>query len=144
MNKQFIDICYEILSHYLQFPDVADTYKNINDGLNYQMNFPQNDIDFLAKKSEIISYIEKVRLNNIIDAYREPLNFLLLVPFQPGKKLSDANREELYNNLSGEIPRLILKGIHQTIKHIDANVGDNELTAELVREDIDVLRKYGV
>ncbi len=43
---------------------------------------------------------------------------LLLIPVPSEKPLADANPEELYNNLAGEIPRLILKGIHQTVKHL--------------------------
>ncbi len=29
MNRTFYDICYEVLLHYLHFPDVADTYKSV-------------------------------------------------------------------------------------------------------------------
>ena len=142
MNKNFYDICYEILSHYLHFPDVADTYKSIIDGLNYQNNFPWNTLIFPCKKDEIIAYIEKVRWNNVIDAYREKENPLLLVPVPSGKKLSDADPEELYQNLIGEIPRLILKGTHQVIKHLYIIENDNRLTAELLRQDVTVLQKY--
>ncbi len=144
MNKIFYDICYEILSHYLHFPDVADTYKSINDGLAYMRNFPQNDWDFMVKKGEIIFYIQTVRLNNIIDAYQDPSNVHLLVPVPSGKLLADTTPRELYNNLSAEIPRLILKGIHQTVKHLHAELNDNQLTAELTREDTRVLQKYGL
>lgn len=144
MNKTFYDICYEILSHYLQFPDVADTYKSINDGWTYMKNFPQNIWGFMVKKGEIISYIQTVRLNNIIDAYKDPSNILLLVPVPSGKPLADADPQELYNNLSGEIPRLILKGIHQTVKHLHKELNDNQLTAELMQQDTKVLQKYGL
>ena len=144
MSKTFFDICYKILSHYLHFPDVADTYKSINDGLNYLENFPQKEWDFFAKKKEIVSYIEMVRLNNIIDAYQDPSNMFLLVPIPSGKSLSNANPQELYNNLSREIPRLILKGIHQTIKHLNESLDDNQLTAELIQRDTRALRKYGL
>ncbi len=144
MNKIFYDICYEILSHYLHFPDVADTYKSINDGLGYMRNFPQNDWDFVTKKGEIISYIKTVRLNNIIDAYKDPSNVHLFVPVPSGKLLADTTPQELYNNLSEEIPRLILKGVHQTVKNLHAELNDNQLTAELIREDTRVLQKYGL
>lgn len=73
MNNNFYNICYEIMSHYLHFPDVLDTYKSICDGLYYQNNFPWNMSDFAYQKGEIISYIEKVRLNNIIDKYKEKI-----------------------------------------------------------------------
>ena len=29
MNKTFIDLCYEIISHYAHFPEVADTLKRV-------------------------------------------------------------------------------------------------------------------
>lgn len=144
MSKTFYDICYEVLSHYLHFPDVADTYKSINDGWAHMRNFPQNIWDFTAKKGEIICYIQTARLNNIIDAYQDPSNVLLLVPVPSGKPLADANPQELYNNLSEEIPRLILKGIHQTVKHLHAELNDNQLTAELLQQDTKALQKYGL
>ena len=67
MDKQYYDFCYDVLSHYLNFPDVADTYKSINDALYYRDNYPKNLFDFQMKKSEIIAFIEKARFNNIID-----------------------------------------------------------------------------
>lgn len=142
MENLFFDVCYELLSHYLDYSDVADTFQSINDGLNYSNNFPWNMIDFQQKKGDIISYIEKVRLNNIIDAYREKENPLILVPVPSGRLLSQATPEELFNNLAAEIPRLILKGTHQAIKHLYIVRDDNELTAELLQQDIAVLRKY--
>lgn len=144
MNKKYYDICYDILSHYLNFPDVADTYKSINDALYYRDNYPKNLFDFQMKKGEIITFIEKARFNNIIDSYQNQNNPLMLVPVPSGKKLSDADPEELYNNLTAEIPRLILKGIHQTIKHLNINADNDQLTAELLQHNTAVLQKYNL
>ena len=58
MNRIFYDMCYEILSHYLNFPDVADTYKSIEDGIQYCNNYPQTMTDFMNKKDDIIRYIK--------------------------------------------------------------------------------------
>ena len=69
---------------------------------------------------------------------------LLLVPVPSGKSLADANPGEFYNNLLREIPRLILKGIHQTVKHLNENLNDNLLTAELIQQDTRILKKYGL
>lgn len=144
MNKDFYDVAYEVLSHYLNWPDVADTYKSIVDGIDYCNNYHQIQIDFGNKKYEVINYITKVRKNNIIDAYRNRLNPLILVPLPSGKSLFQASPQELYNNLQNEIPRLILKGVHQIIKHFNEMVDDNDLTAELLQEDVNVLRKYNI
>ena len=144
MNKSFIDICYAIVSHYLHFPDVADTYKNITDGLSYQSNFPWDITDFLQKKDEIVLYIEKVRIDNIIDEYRGNENPLALIPVPSGKLLSKSNQSELYQNLSNEIPRLIMKAIHQIIKNLYTIWDDNVLTAELLQQDVSVLQRYGL
>lgn len=144
MDKKYYDICYDILSHYLHFPDVADTYKSIKDAENYRDNFPRNPIDFQLKKDDIIAFIKTVRLDNIIDSYQNQYNPLMLVPVPSGKKLSDANPQELYNNLTAEIPRLILKGIHQTIKHLNIITDDNQLTSELLQQDTAVLQKYNL
>lgn len=144
MNKVFYDICYEVLSHYLNLPDVADTYKSIIDGINYCNNYPQTMTDFYNTKDEIIKYIVNVRSNNIIDAYKNVENVLLLFPLPSGKPLSQASPQELYNNLEQEIPRLILKGVHQIIKHFNEMVDDNDLTAELLQEDVNTLEKYDI
>lgn len=144
MSKRFIDICYEIISHYLHFSDVEDTVKGINDGIYYLNNFPKSQIEFLQKKDEIILYIQKARVGNIIDAYKEKENPFLFVPVPSGKFLSDLSPEELYQDLAAEIPRLILKGTHQVIKDLNAIEDDNKLTGELLRQDTSVLRKYGL
>ena len=144
MKKSFLDICYEILSHYLNFPDVADTVKSISDGIHYLNNFPRSQTDFEQKKYEIIHYIQKVRSGNVIDAYKEKDNPFLYVPAPSGRLLSDLEPEELYRDLNAEILRLILKGTHQTIKHLNIVEDDNKLTAELLQQDTSVLQKYGL
>ena len=144
MKKEFYDFCYEVLSHYLSFPDVADTYKNIKDGLYYRDNYPQNLSDFKMKQKEMVLYIIAVRTNNIIDAYKEKENPLRLIPFSLGRRLDQLSPAELYDELVAEIPRLILKGIHQTIKHFNSTIDDNQLTAELLKEDISILQKCGL
>lgn len=144
MNKVFYDVCYEVLSDYLNLPDVADTYKNIVDGINYCENYPKTITDFYEKKDEIVNYIVNVRSNNIIDAYKDIKNLLLLFPLPTGRPLSQASQQELYDNLVQEIPRLILKGIHQIIKHFNEMVDDNDLTAELLQEDVNTLVKYDI
>ena len=143
MGKLFYDICYECLSQHLRFQDVAETYKSISDGRYYQAVYPYRLNDYNLR-CEIISYIEKVRYNNIIDAYQKKENPLLLIPQPSGKLLSQASPNELYDNLSAEIPRLILKGMHQLIKHLNVIYDDNKLTAELLQNDVAVLHKYGL
>ncbi len=142
MNKQFYDATYELLSHYLNFPDVADTYKSIVDGIHLQNNFPQNQAEFLSKRWEIIAYIQKVRVDNVIDKYQRQENPLLLIPVPSGKRLDQTSPTELYNNLTAEIPRLICKGLHQLIKHNEPCIEDNQLTAEILQEKQTILQKY--
>lgn len=144
MDKHFYDICYSILSYYLHFPDVADTYKDIINGQRYQNNFPLNEFDFQSKKGEIIEYIKKVRINNVIDAYQNQKNPLLFIPVPSGKLLDESTPKELYDNLSAEIPRLICKGIHQIIKHLVPCTDNNALTEELVQGNVATLQKYGL
>lgn len=142
MNKQFYDAGYEILSHYLCFPDIADTYKSITDGIHFRDTFPQNQADFLRRRGEIIVYIQKVRLNNVIDKYQHQENPLLLLPVPSGKRLDQTSPAELYDNLTAEIPRLICKGLHQLIKHLEPCIEDNQLTAEILQEKLTILQKY--
>lgn len=144
MNKDFYDMAYEVLSHYLDWPDVADTYKSIVDGIDYCNNYYQIKIDFDNRKYEVINYITKVRKDNIIDTYKNHLNPLILVPLPSGKSLFQASPQELYDNLQNEIPRLIIKGIYQTIKHSDEIVNDNDLIAELLQEDVSTLVQYNI
>lgn len=144
MNKFFYDTCYEVMSHYLHFPDVADTYKSVGDGIDHLNNYYQIQMDFDNKKYEVINYIVNVRKNNVIDTYKNGLNPLLLFPIPAGKPLLQASPQELYSNLEQEIPRLILKGVHQIIKHYNEMLDDNDLTAELLREDVNTLVKYDI
>lgn len=65
-------------------------------------------------------------------------------PVLSGRTLFQATPRELYENLETEIPRLILKGVHQTIKHYNETISDNDLTAELLREDENTLSKYNI
>lgn len=53
MSKTYYDICYNILSHYLHFPNVADTYKSINNGLNYLRNFLKMNGTFWQRKKRL-------------------------------------------------------------------------------------------
>ena len=133
MNKDFYDMAYEVLSHYLNWPDVADTYKSIVDGIDYCNNYYQIQINFDKRKYEVINYITKVRKDNIIDAYKNRLNPLILVPLPSGKSLFQASPQELYDNLQNEIPRLILKWIHQNIKHFNDMTYYNYFISELLK-----------
>ena len=144
MNKSFVDICYDIISQYLHFTDVKDTVENIYDGIRYLNNFPKDQVEFWQKKDEIIQYIQKVRVGNVIDAYKEKENPFLFVPVPSGRFLSELNPDELYQDLAAEIPRLILKGTHQVIKHLNIIEDDNKLIAEILQQDVSVLRKYGL
>lgn len=57
MNKDFYDVAYEALSHYLNFPDVADTYKSIGDGIYYYKNYYLIQMYFDNRKYEVINYV---------------------------------------------------------------------------------------
>lgn len=103
MNEKFYDACYKILAYYLDFPDVADTYKSIEYGISYKNNYPKTMTDFLEKKNGIIQYITNVRKNNIIDTYKNDQNPLLFIPSPSGKLLSQLTPMELYNDLITEI-----------------------------------------
>lgn len=145
MVKKFYEICYEILSYYLNFPDVVDTYKSIEDGISYWKNYPQNDMDFKYKKNDIIKYIMKTRGNNFIYQCQESKK--LFLPVTPGfsnKTLYDDDRGELRIQLENEISILFLKGIHQVIKHLYPTLDNNMLSAELLQQDAETLQKYGI
>lgn len=145
MDKNFYDICYNILSHYLNFPDVADTYKDIADGNNYLRRYPQDDIVFDNKKNDIIQYILKTRRNNFIYQCQESNKLFVSAPFGfSNKTLFDDDRRELRVQLENEILILILKGIHQVIKHFDPALDDNMLSAELLLQGAETLQKYGI
>ncbi|MBD5527620.1 MAG: hypothetical protein HDR02_04305 [Lachnospiraceae bacterium] len=145
MNKEFYDICYEVLSHYLNFPDVVDTYKSIGDGNSYLKNYPQNDFDFQNKKNDIIRYIVETRGNNFIYQCQESNKlFLPVTPGVSNKTLIDDDRIELRIQLENEISVLILKGIHQVIKHLYPTLDNNMLSAELLQQGGETLLKYGV
>lgn len=142
MNKLFIDSCYEILSHYAHFPEVADTLKSISNGANIVRTYPTTDEEFKKKRLGIILYILKARTNNIIYACHESKK--IFIHIGSGKTIYDNNREELYQQLKGEIQMLVLRGIHQIIKRLYPTVDNDILSGELLQQNKDTLKKYGL
>ena len=144
MNNAFKDLCFEIIGQHLDLPDVASTAKDINDAFRYAQLYQQNPYEFCMKHDEIVNFIIKARDNNILDAWRDDKNYLLLVPTQSGKPLSQSTPQELFNNLVPEIDRVRVKGIYQVIKHMYHGVDDIELLKKLLSQDTAVLRNYGL
>ena len=142
MKKSFFDICYEILSHYLHFPDVSDTCKSIDDLNERLRSYPQTDWEFDQKRLDIIFFIKKLRDEYTLYLYQ--LTGLLPPPTPSGRTLFDDNRDELFIELVNEKPKLIIKGIHQIVRHCRAVKDNNELMAELFTQDTAVLQKYGL
>ena len=144
MNNQFFDICLKILLNEHNIPEVLSTLADINEGLEKERKFPRTSLEFFIHKGEIISYIQKVRVGNIVDAFQGEEGSLALLPSLNGKFLAEANPEELYNNLDAEIPRLILKGMYQLIKHYFPENADKNIMQDLFSKDMSALRKYGI
>lgn len=144
MNKQFLDLCYEILIQNSQYPDVASTVKDITDGINYAQLYSHDPTEFLIKHDEIVQFIIKARENNIVDSYRDDKNYLLLVPVQSGRPLIQSSPQEVFTNLTNEIDRLRIKGIYQVIKHVFPNSNDVDILQQLLSQDVSVLRRYGL
>lgn len=142
MDKLFVDLCYEVLSHYAHFPEVADTLKSISDGANIVRTYPTTDREFQEKRFEIITYILKARTDNIIYTYHESRK--IFIPSGPGKTIYDDKREELYQQLKSEIQMLVLRGIHQIIKRLYPTVDNDTLSGELLQQNKDTLKKYGL
>lgn len=144
MNNQFYDICLNILLGEQNIPEVLSTLADINEGVEKERNFPRTPLDFFSRKEDIISYIQKVRANNIVDVFKGEKGSLALLPIPNGKLLSEATPEELYNELDAEIPRLILKGMYQLIKHHFPTNADRNIMQDLFSKDIKVFSKYGI
>ncbi len=142
IQKSFYELCYEILQNSQNFADVASVVKDIQDGLEYERNFPQTLETFFIQKNEIISYIRKVRVGNIVDAFKNEEGSLALLPIPNGKLLSEATSGELYTELDAEIPRLILKGLYQLIKHYFPMSDDRKIMQDLFSKDVQILIKY--
>ena len=143
LNKSLFNLYYALISHYLQFSDVSDTLKDISEGISYLQNYPQNPQDFFAKQDDIIRYIVKARVDNLIYVYRNSRQ--IPIPGLPGKSLRQATSNELFVELEDVVSLLALKGIHQTIKHLYPMLNDNNLSDELLQQDISVIQgKYGL
>ena len=142
MNKQFLELCYSILSRYDHFPEVADTIKTILEGQEILNSYPNNNQEFLQRKSEIISYIQKARFGNIIYTYHN--SKMIFLPSGSGKTLFEDNKEELHFQLEGELSMLILKGVHQVIKHLYPTTDNDALSGELLRQSENTLQAYGL
>lgn len=144
MNNTFLDLCCNVIEQYTRFTDVAKTAKDINDGVGYARLYTTNQTEFNRKHDEIVDYIIKVRDNNILDSYIDDRNYLLLIPVKSGKPLNQSSPQELCNNLTNEINRLIIKGSYQVIKHIYPNMSDIEVLQKLLMQDISALQEYGL
>lgn len=144
MNSAFKDLCFEIIRQHLDLQDVASTAKDINDAFSYARLYQQNPYEFCVKHDEIVNFIIKARDNNILDAWRDDKNYLLLVPTQSGKPLRQSTPQELYSNLLPEIDRLRIKGIYQVIKHVKPDLNDNELLERLLYNDVSALIECGL
>lgn len=144
MSNRFYDICLNILLGEQNIPEVFSTLTDINEGVEKERNFPRTQLEFFSRKGDIISYIRKVRIGNIVDVFKGEEGSLALLPIPNGKLLIEANPEELYNELSAEIPRLILKGMYQLIKHYFPTNADRNIMQDLFSKDIKVLGKYGI
>lgn len=143
-QNRFYEICYQIIARYAGFPDVAETLNDIRKGAEYQNDYCHDVLQFMRKRDEIIFFIAKARSNNVIDAFKDDRNYLLLIPSPSRKLLSAATNDELFANLSEEIRRLVIKGVHQVIKKQNASIPDNALTAELLTQDPNIFNKYGL
>lgn len=135
MNKQYYDLYYEILSHYLNFPDIADTFKSIADGICHLMNYPQDEQSFMLRQSDLVAYIVQARTDNLVYTYHNTGQIPLPIG-APSKSLWQANRFELFENLETAVLWLKLKGMHQLIKHYNATIDDSTLAGELLQSDI--------
>lgn len=146
MNGQndFYNLCFEILKAYQQIPEIVSVLKDIQDGLEYERNFPQTLESFFIQKNEIISYIRKVRVGNIVDAFKNEEGSLALISVPNGKPLSEATPGELYTELNAEIPRLILKGLYQLIKHYFPMADDRKIMQDLFSKNVQALAGYGL
>lgn len=135
MNKKYYDLYYEILSHYLNFPDVADTFKSIKEGILYLINYPQDEISFMYKQNDLIFYIVQARTDNLVYNYYNKKQIPMSIGM-PSKSLWQINRFELFENLETAVLWLKLKGMHQLIKHYNTTIDDSALAGELLQSDM--------
>ncbi|MBO4562775.1 MAG: hypothetical protein J5772_04100 [Clostridia bacterium] len=143
-KERFFSFCYDVITRHIGFPDVAKTYNDLQEGAKYQNDYYNDPIGFVLERDRIISYIINVRNGNVIDAIKDDRNYLLFLPVPSGRRLGDLTNEELFVELTQEIRRLTVKGAHQAIKHYYPDVPDNDLTAELLDQGEETLRKYGL
>ena len=143
-QNMFYKTCLGILQRSQKIPEVFSVINDIREGIEYENNFPKTMESFILQRNEIISYIQKVRFNNIVDAFKEERGSLALIPFPNGKLLTELSPQELFNNLHGEIPRLILNGMYHVIKHSFPISEDRIIMQDLFSNDMNVLIKYGL
>ena len=64
MNSQndFYNLCFEILKAFQQVPKIVSVLKDIQDGLEYERNFPQALESFFIQKTKLFHILEKFAL----------------------------------------------------------------------------------
>ena len=143
-QNEFYNLCFEILKASQYIPEIVPVLKDIQDGREFERNFPQTIETFFIHKNEIISYIRKVRVGNIVDAFKNEEGSLALITAPNGRPLTELSPQELYNNLDGEIYRLLVKGMYHLIMHYFPMADDRKIMQDLFSKDVQILIKYGL
>ena len=116
-------------------------WQTLRRGLKRNAIFPEHNWISLFTGEKSFHIFKKFA--NIVDAFKGEKGSLALLPIPNGKLLSEATPGELYNELDAEIPRLILKGLYQLIKHYFPKNNDKDIMQDLFSKDIRRLNKYG-
>ena len=131
----FLEECYKLLEKTSKTHDLSKDIKNYNKALFYLNNF------YNVQRDKIEKFIVSVRLDNQIAAIIELCAKAQRGPISP---LSQISIENLYAELQGEIPNLIMKGALDSIKLLN-NLNDEQtkqLALRFYKCDLTIFYEY--
>lgn len=131
----FLEECYKLFERTSKTHDLSKDIKNYNKALFYLNNF------YSVRRDEIEKFIVSVRLDNQIAAIIE---LFAKVQCGPISTLSQVPIDNLYAELQGEIPNLIMKGALDSIKLLN-DLNDeqtNQLATRFYKGDLTIFDEY--
>ena len=131
----FLEECYKLFEKTSKTHDLSKDINNYNKALVYLKNF------YTTEREVIENFIVNVRLDNQIAAIIE---LLAKVQCGPISTLSQIPIDNLYAELQGEIPNLIMKGALDSIKLLNGlnDEQTNQLATRFYNCDLTIFDEY--
>ena len=127
----FFDKCKVLMDKTKSFKDLKEDFDNLNKWDDLVKNY------FYTPKEEIINFIIKVRINNLVYTMMQRVSEVIKNnENHPYRTLYDLNPLELFSVLKGEYFTIVSKGAYDCIKYLkNINEDDISLACQIANFD---------